>query len=383
MKESFISLRNWIEAFVYKHVNKPLYFRSDPELVHSKLTESGERLGNHYSTKLLTRLLFCYKNKQLNQNVQGITFKNPIGLAAGFDYEARLTQILPDLGFGFHTVGTITCLPYEGNPTPRLGRLPNSKSLLVNKGFKSHGAKAGIEKLEELSFEIPLGVSIGRTNGNPQVATQEQAVADVVASFKLSENSNVKNSYYELNISCPNLTGNVTFYPPTHLNQLLDALSKLNIKKPVFIKMPINESKKDTLKMLEVADRYEFIKGIIFGNLQKNRLDPSFDQEEIKKAGKGNFSGKPTWKLSNELIAFSYKHYGKRFAIIGCGGIFTAEDAYTKIKLGASLVQLISGMIFQGPQTISSINQGLVKLLEKDGYKNISEAVGVDNKHSG
>jgi len=127
--------------------------------------------------------------------------------------------------------------------------------------------------------------------------------------------------------------------------------------------------------MFEVIIKYP-IAGVIFGNLQKNKLDLSLDQSEVSRFTKGNFSGKPTEKRSNELISFAYKAYGTKLIIVGCGGVFSAEDAYKKIKLGASLVQMITGMIFEGPQVISDINLGLAKLLKADGYKNISEAIG-------
>jgi len=130
--------------------------------------------------------------------------------------------------------------------------------------------------------------------------------------------------------------------------------------------------------MLDVIVKHKWITGVIFGNLQKDRKDPSFVQDEILTAGVGNFSGKPTFRRSNELIKLAYSEYGKKLIIIGCGGVFTAEDAYRKIRLGATLIQMITGMIFEGPQRITQINRGLVDLLQADGYSHISEAVGVD-----
>jgi len=189
----------------------------------------------------------------------------------------------------------------------------------------------------------------------------------------------LKNKYYELNISCPNLKGGVSFYPPKELNALLNAVGKLKIKKPVFVKMPIEKSDDEVRGMLDVIVKHKWITGVIFGNLQKDRKDPSFVQDEILTAGVGNFSGKPTFRRSNELIKLAYSGYGKKLIIIGCGGVFTAEDAYRKIRLGASLIQMITGMIFEGPQRITQINRELVELLSQDGYSNISEAVGVDS----
>jgi dihydroorotate dehydrogenase len=277
-------------------------------------------------------------------------------------------------------VGTITNLPYEGNPKPRLGRLPKSKSLMVNKGFKSTGAKKVSNALKSLEFEIPIGISIGRTNSKI-LKTQKQSVDDIVSAFKKFERANFSNSYYELNISCPNLIhgGNINFYSPANLEELLSAVDKLKIKKPIFVKMPIEKSDKEVLDMLTVISKHN-LQGVIFGNLQKDKSDKSLYPEEVKKFTAGNFSGKPTQKRSNELIKLSYKHYKDKLAIVGCGGIFSGEDAYKKIKLGASLVQLITGLIYEGPQLVAQINFELVDLLERDGYEHISQAVGANNK---
>ena len=229
-----------------------------------------------------------------------------------------------------------------------------------------------------MTFEFPLGVSIGKTNSVEVAGTQKDAVEDVVEAFQKFEKARLRNNYYELNISCPNLKGGVSFYPPKELNALLNAIGKLKIKKPVLVKMPIEKSDREALEMLDVIVKHKWITGVIFGNLQKDRKDPSFVQDEIKQAGVGNFSGKPTFRRSNELIKLAYSEYGKKLIIIGCGGVFTAEDAYRKIRLGATLIQMITGMIFEGPQRITQINRGLVDLLQADGYSNISEAVGVD-----
>lgn len=364
-------------ALKYRFILKPILFLTDPERIHIFMTSFGELLGKIKPAKYMLKATLCSPPQPiLMQRVAGIPFENPVGLSAGFDYEAKLTQILPSIGFGFETVGTITNLPYIGNPPPMLGRLPKSRSLMVNKGFKNDGASAVIRKLESLDFEIPIGISIGRTNGKKSM-TQNQSVADVTHAFSLFEKSKVKHAYYELNISCPNLYGNISFYPLPNLKELLTELEKLHIKKPVFAKMPIEKDDKETMKMLEVIAQYP-IAGVIFGNLQKNRKDPSLDPEEVKRFPIGYFSGKPTERRSNELIKLAYLEYHKKFVIIGCGGIFSAKDAYRKIRLGASLLQLITGMIYQGPQLISQINLELADLLEKDGFKHISEAVGVD-----
>jgi len=370
---------NSVTSLLYKKLLKPIFFLVDAEFIHTQMTRTGQLLGTSSLLRKCISLFFQFRSYKLRQQFHGISFENPIGLAAGFDYEARLTQILPSVGFGFQTLGTITYSAYEGNTKPLLGRLPKSKSLMVNKGYKNLGAKKTITSLSNLSFGIPVGVSIGRTNSKKLMSLRE-SIEDICKAFRLFEQSNIPHAYYELNISCPNLYGDVTFYPKKNLEELLTEVDALQIMKPIFIKMPIEKNDNDTIMMLDVIAKH-CPKGVIFGNLQKNRSDPTLDAEEVAKFPVGNFSGKPTFIRSNELIRLTYARYHKRFTIIGCGGVFTPEDAYEKIVLGASLVQLITGMIYMGPQLISEINMGLVELLERDGYAHISEAIGVCNKN--
>ena len=238
-KERF-ELHLWLYGFMYQNFVKPVYFLLTPEFIHNRMVFFGELLSKTPIMKLIGSK-FIYKDKSLKQKVSGITFENPVGLAAGFDYNANLTQALSYLNFGFQSVGTITYIPYEGNPPPRLGRLPKSRSLMVNKGFKNLGTDFISKKLKNLEFKIPIGISIGLTNSNEN-KTLDQAIKDIVAAFKIFENSGVKNSYYELNISCPNLINNsISFYKSANLKQLLQLIKRLKLKKSVFIKMPIEK----------------------------------------------------------------------------------------------------------------------------------------------
>lgn len=360
-----------IIKYSYQYLLKPVLFQFDPEVVHVAMTSLGEQLGKQkWAGKFLKNNLVV-SSSLISQTVAGIKFDSPIGLSAGFDYDGKLTQISESLGFGFQSVGTITNKAYAGNPKPRLGRLPKSKSLMVNKGFKNLGAEKIASKLAEKTFDIPIGISIGRTNSAS--LNQEESVKDIIAAFKTFEKNKVKNAYYELNISCPNLMGNVTFYDPNKLDKLLSEIDKLKIKKPIFVKMPISNTDKEILSMLKVISKHSPV-GVIFGNLQKDKstLDPT----ETEKFSVGFYSGKPTFDRSNHLISLAYKNFKKRFIIIGCGGVFNSDDAYIKIKAGASLVQLITGIIYQGPQLIAEINQGLAKRLKQGNYSNLSQAVG-------
>lgn len=352
----------------YQQIVKRILFTKDPVRVHELMSAHGELLGKVGAGNFL-KPIFGSDDPRLSQKVCDIDFKSPIGLAAGFDYNAQLTQILFGLGFGFQSIGTITNLAYEGNSKPMLGRLPKSRSLMVNKGFKNYGASIISEKLQSLDFKIPLGISIGRSN-SLVLKTQKESISDIITSFKIVEEHRIKNSYYELNISCPNLKGDISFYPPKNLDELLTEIDHLKLTKPVFIKMPIELGDKELLMLVGVITKHS-PKGIIIGNLQKNRNDPAILTEEVKKFTVGNFSGKATWTRSNELIALVYKRYKNDLVIIGCGGVFSAEDAYLKLQLGSSLIQLITGMIFQGPQLISQINHGLLKILDRTDQKSM------------
>jgi len=364
-------------GILYKKILKPILFSFKADDVHTHFLRIGNILGSHKFTKWFSGKIFYYKNPILNQKVLGMNFENPIGLAAGFDYDADLIDILPSVGFGFHTIGTVTYLPYEGNPLPMLSRLPKSKSLLVNKGFKNEGIVSVLKKISKRKSNIPLGISIGSTN--KPYRTIDEMMEDICLSFEnVLKNGNF--DYFELNISCPNLINVQSlkdkFDEPIGLGLLLNKLSFLKINKPLFVKMYLEKSVGETLALCDVSSNYKFVSGFVFSNLVKDRNNPAFDREEIEQAGKGNFSGKPTTELTNTLISEVYKKYKDRFVIIGCGGIFNGQDAYEKIKRGATLVQLITGMIYEGPSQIGKINKELAKLLKNDGYNNISEAVG-------
>lgn len=348
-------LKNKIIASLYQLLKKWM-FLFDAEAMHNSFTRMGNLLGRFELTKILTAWIFNYKSFKTTKKIDGIIFPNPIGLAAGFDYNGELTQILPSVGFGYQMVGTVTYLPYGGNKKPRLGRFPDSKSLLVNKGLKSLGAKEIVKKLSNLNFQNPVGISIAATNKHFE-STKEQLI-DIINSFRLFEHSQVKHSFYELNISCPNTFGGEPFTNPKRLELLLRVLEKIKIKKPVYIKMPIDQSVSETIKLLEVASQYSYIKGVNIGNLAKDRKNADMTKEDKKEwqTMKGNLSGKPTYKKSNQLIKAAKKQFGNRFTIIGTGGIFSPSDAKEKIRLGADLIQLISGMIFEGPQLMGLIN---------------------------
>ncbi len=371
--------------FLYKKIIKPILFLFPADYIHILFLKIGSFLGTRNIYKRLVNYLFYFENKNISQNILGINFKNPIGLAAGFDYDADLVNILCDVGFGFHTIGTVTNMYYKGNTYPMLGRLPKSKALLVNKGFKSNGIDSIIKKGVNFKKTIPLGISLGVTNKIYE--NEASMLEDIYEDFLKANNTNYFD-YFELNISCPNLThipeDFEKFDTPEGLKKVLKKISTINIIYPIFIKMHCEKSVEQTITLCEIAKEFNFIKGFIFSNLVKNRDNISLNKEELKKFEnkKGNFSGKPTESLSNNLISEVYKKYKdeNRFIIIGCGGVFEGKDAYEKIKRGASLIQMITGMIYEGPSQIGNINKELSKLIKKDGYQNIKEVIGINHK---
>ena len=311
-------------------------------------------------------------------------YLNPVGLSAGFDYDGHMAEIMDSVGFGFNTVGTVTAKYYEGNKKPRLGRLSKSKALFVNKGFKSGGCARVAERLDAKDLaDKTVGISIGSSN-LPEIDSIQKAVADYTTTFEvfmarparlaLEANARKYVKYFELNISCPNTLLPEPFTYRNNLELLLKELGRLKITQPIYIKMP-NEIDENRVFELIDCSLDNGINGFIFSNLVKDRTNKYLDRGELEKlAGlKGNFSGRPTNENSNRLIKAVRARYGKSVVIIGCGGIFDVVGAYEKLKLGANLVQLISGMIFEGPQLIGEINRDLVELMKKDGLSNISE----------
>ena len=362
----------------YKNLFRRFIFLFDPEKVHDKALDLGKFFGENRGLKKITRFLYGFENPVLEQKILGINFKNPVGLAAGFDKNAELIEICPDLNFGFMEVGSFTGLPCEGNPKPRLWRLTKSKGIIVWYGLKNDGVEKIYSRIKTIKSEIPIGINIARTNSKEVIGLYKE-IPDYKKSFEIFSDFG---DYFALNISCPNTCGGAEFHNPKNLEPLLKELSKLKILKPVFIKMPPDLDHETINEIISLA-RIHGVKGFIASNLTKKRENlKNYNNEELKKIdpGMGGISGKPVEELANNLIKYIYQKTKGEFVIIGCGGIFSAEDAYKKIRLGASLVQLITGMIFEGPQLISQINRGLVKLLKKDGFKNISEAVGIDVK---
>ena len=353
---------------LYKYLLKPVLFLFDPEGIHDFFTWTGELLGECALTRWAVRLIYGYcptKNgKDISKTVDGINYRTPILLSAGFDYNGRLTQILPCIGFGGEEVGSVTARASEGNAKPRLTRLPQSKSIIVNKGLRNEGVDAVIKRLKskninsklQINSKFVIGISIARTNDEQSAQSIQAGIDDYVYSFKRLNEDDV-GDYYTINISCPNAFGGETFAKPELLAQLLPAIKKIPCTKPVYIKMPINIPWDHFATLLKIIDENKF-NGVVIGNLNKDYswLDV---REEAPKEYVGGLSGKPCTHPSTDLIRKTREIYGSRFTIMGVGGIMSPETAQEKFGAGADLIQLITGMIYEGPGLVKKIANSL------------------------
>jgi len=340
--------------FLYKHALKPILFKMHPDHVHEVFVFIGENLGRFKIGRVFTDFFYNYKGPDISKTVDGNTYRTPVLLSAGFDSNGRLTRILPSLSFGGEEIGSTTAHPCEGNPRPRLTRLIRNKSIVVYKGLRNYGVDALIKRLVKTPC-IPgfiIGISIARTNEQAASTDVEAGIRDYAESFKKLNEAGI-GDYYTLNISCPNSYTGEVFSDPALLARLLPRLREIPCDKPVYLKMPINIPWNQFEKMLEIADK-NGIRGVIIGNLNKNYADLTYPEDAPKKF-RGGLSGAPCFELSNQLIRKTRERYGKRFTIIGTGGIFTPEEAMAKFKAGADLIQLVSGMIFEGPGLMQEI----------------------------
>jgi dihydroorotate dehydrogenase (fumarate) len=363
----------------YQKAIKPLLFTQPPDKVHANIVRLGRNFQKSRALSSLLHKSLAYKHESLQQQLAGVEFQNPVGLSAGFDKNFELIPLMRTLGFGFMEGGSLTYYPCAGNPRPWFHRLPRTKSIVVHAGLGNDGVEPILKRIGQLNPEIfdnfPLDISIAKTN-SPTTSTDKEAVADYEGSAKRVKESGC-GQMMTVNISCPNTYGGEPFTTPGRLGHLLDKIDTTQQTVPVFIKMPIDLPWSKFKQLVKIAANHN-IQGLTIGNLAKDRskmalLDP------LPSTVKGGVSGAPTWTLSNNLIRKTFQNFGDRFVIIGVGGISSAEHAYTKIRLGASLVQIISGLIYEGPQLPGQINRGLVRLLQADGYSHISEAIGVDS----
>lgn len=365
---------------LYKSILRPLLFRKDPETSHEMILGLMARL--EFLSGALQKF-YKVEDERLIVKLGPLAFPNPVGLAAGFDKNAVAPKTISAFGFGFMEVGAITAQGQPGNPKPRLYRLPEDDALINRLGFNNEGAATVAIKLERLRArggwpKIPVGMNLGRT----KIVETRDAVEDFLACF---ERVFPHGDFFTLNVSSPNTPNLRDLQEKDLLRDLLSAVQERNRRlaarakinpKPVFVKIAPDMEFSQVDEIIEVVESVE-LTGIVATNataFMRDNLKSRHGREP------GGLSGRPITSVVTAFIAHIYKVTGGRLPIIGVGGIFHAQDAYDKIKAGANAVQIYTGWIYEGPGAVKRINQGLLKLLERDGLKHITAAVGVDVK---
>lgn len=350
--------------FLYQRILKPILFRFDPEAVHDAFVALGDGLGRTEAGRALISSLYGYRGPDASVTVDGLRYRTPVVLAAGFDYNGRLLQILPEMGFGGVEVGSVTALPTPGNDPPRMQRMVRSQAIVVNKGLMNDGVESIAPRLAATPTprDFVVGVSIARSN-REEASGEAEGIEDYARSLEHLVEHDV-GDFYTINISCPNVHGGESFGEPRRLPKLLARLREVEHSRPVYAKMPINPPWDEFRRLGDIIEAAG-LDGMVIGNLNKD-YESALYAEEAPDSYQGGLSGLPCRERSTELVARSRETWGDRFTLIGCGGIMSAEDAMDKFRAGADLVQLISGMIFNGPHLMGEIAEAYARLKARE-----------------
>lgn len=380
---------------LYKQGLRPLLFgglRADPEWLHRRLIDTLSGLAEADATRnpplaswvrQQGRRAFCSAHPALSQTLWGLSFQNPVGLAAGFDKDGRVAHLWQDFGFGFAELGTVTLHAQPGNPRPRLFRLPQDLAALNCMGFNNEGAAAMAARLsasamplqdaDPSALRFPLGINLGKSKVTPL----ESAAEDYLGSFRLLQNCG---NYFVVNVSSPNTPGLRSLQDADQLDRILGLLQQENAgQKPLLVKIAPDLNEGAIADILALCQTHH-LAGIIATNttVQRDRLHT----QRLAATGKllteeaGGISGAPLRQRSTEIIRLIYQKTSGTLPIIGVGGIFTAEDAWEKITAGASLVQVYTGWFYEGPWMVRRILDGLAQKLEAHGLSHIERAIG-------
>ena len=362
----------------YRACVRPLLFRMDAERAHLATLRVAGAVGRRAGGRALVRALYGFEDPRLRIAVGGISFPNPVGLPAGFDKNGVATEALAALGFGAIDVGSISAHPSSGNPDrPRLFRIPADDGLIVFYGVPNDGAAVVAERLARVRLSVPLGISLVESNtGTP--APVDKVIAELVEAARPFVGIA---TYFALNLNCPNSAGGFShFDDPAHLRALLAGLREVVGAVPVFARVTPPRDLAGIDAVLEALDPFPLVKGLSFYD-PMNDLRPRLKTPPAELARmRGSVSAPVALEWMQATIREWYRRIDrKRLALVGCGGIRSAEDAYRTIRLGASLVQVYTALVYQGPGIVREIKRGLVRLLERDGFAHVGEAVGVDN----
>jgi dihydroorotate dehydrogenase len=337
---------------MYKLLIRPILFWFDPEEVHYFTFSMIRFLAKIPGFSGICRSLYGVEDKRLERTVFGLTFKNPIGLAAGFDKDAKLYQELSGFGFGFIEIGTLTPKPQEGNPKKRLFRLREDSAIINRMGFNNGGVEAAAQRLRK-NKGVLIGGNIGKNKNTPN----EDAASDYEICFDALYDVV---DYFVVNVSSPNTPNLRALQDKEPLTQLLQTLQNKNLAKakakPILLKIAPDLTNEQLLDIIDIVKETQ-IAGVIATNTTISREGLQSDN----KIETGGLSGKPLAKRSTEVIRFLAQKSNNAFPIIGVGGIHTAEDAIEKLEAGASLVQLYTGFIYEGPALVKAINKELLK----------------------
>ena len=354
----------------FENIARPILFRLDPEKAH-ELGIKALRLG--FGSAGARRLDEERAIAEVLGPIErfGIKFRNPLGVAAGFDKNGVVINELAALGFGFVEVGTVTFEPQPGNPKPRIFRLPKDKALINRLGFNNEGAAAVGERLLKLKRKCVVGVNIGR---NKDVAN-EDAVENYVKAFEALRDAA---DYITVNISSPNTPNLRDLQSAENLEHLLKALHEKNrsgssAARPLLVKIAPDQTDADIEKIVDTCIRFD-VAGIIATNTTISR--EGLKTPDVEKLGSGGLSGRPLNARSTQIISQVFRHSKGKLPIIGAGGIFAAEDAFEKIAAGACLLQAYTGFIYSGPSFAYDVVSGLAEIIRRRGFKSLDEAVG-------
>ncbi len=342
---------------IYKAILKPLLFKLNPETAHHFTFSILKVIFKIPFVKQLVSLVFTFKNKQLEREVLGLKFKNPVGLAAGFDKDAKLFHELEAFGFGFIEIGTVTPVAQPGNEKPRMFRLPADEALINRMGFNNEGVVAAANRLRKRSKQLIIGGNIGKN----KATANENAINDYETCFMVLFDVV---DYFVVNVSSPNTPGLRALQDKEPLTNLLMHLQKLNQQKvnpkPILLKIAPDLTNEQLDEIVEIVLQTK-LAGIVATNTTIERSQLATDKNKINTIGAGGLSGKPLTQRSTEVIKYISNKSDKRFVIIGVGGIHSSKDAIDKLKAGADLVQVYTGFIYEGPALAKTICKELVK----------------------
>ncbi len=344
-------------------VVKPLLFRLPAETAHGAVHSLLELIDGTPAELLISQHCAVH-DERLRTEAFGLSFPNPVGVAAGFDKNARAPSALSALGFGHVEVGGVTAEPQAGNPRPRLFRLPEDRALVNRMGFNNDGADAVGERLREASVDVPVGVNIGKSKSTP--------LADAADDYRYSyEQVAAGGDYFVVNVSSPNTPGLRTLQSRTPLERILGRLKEAGAA-PLLVKLSPDLADPAIEEAIAVAESLN-LDGIIAVNTTAERPNSLAGHN---RAETGGLSGAPIEERATRTVRFVAGRTD--LPIVGVGGVSGAAGAYAKIRAGASLVQLYTGLVYEGPTLARDINRGLLELLERDGFDSVAEAVGAD-----